>query len=113
MFGLLLATWIAVLPQAEKSVSRVEIQKADKTYVCTAVVLRVEDGYALAASAAHCYDRQPTERVDITVDGRNAVVVASNSILDLALVRFRARSEPAIPMAPTSPPRGSMVAILG
>jgi S1-C subfamily serine protease len=113
MLGFLLAAWVTVLPQVGPSVVRVEIQKGDKNGVCTAVVLRVQDDYALAASAAHCYDKQPTERIDIAIDGRNVVVVAANSILDVALIRFRARKEKAIVTALTSPAAGTPVSILG
>ncbi len=123
--GLLLATlltampataadWVTLFPTAAKHVPRVEIRKGDTTGICSAVVVRVgNDGYGLAASAAHCFDRQPTERMDVTVNGRNGVVVATNSIVDLALVRFRIRGETAIELATASPAAGSDVAILG
>jgi len=112
---LFLATdWVALFPTVAKHVPRVEIRKGDTTAICSAVVVRVgNDGYGLAASAAHCFDRQPTERMDVTVNGRNAVVVSTNSLIDLALVRFRVRGETAIPFAPASPTAGSDVAILG
>ena len=111
---LLAADWVTLLPETSKSVLRVEIQKGANTGICSAVLVRIgADGYGLAASAAHCFDRQPNERIDVTVNGRNGVVVASNSILDLALVRFRVRNEPAMPFAKASPAVGADVAILG
>lgn len=112
--ALLLAEWVTLLPAVQPSVPRVEIKRGETVGICSAVVVRVgPDGYGLAASAAHCFARQPTERIDVTVNGRNGVVVASNSLLDLALVRFRIRQEHAMPFAKLSPQAGAEIAILG
>lgn len=105
--------WSALIPEVAPNLGRVVIKKGGNAGVCSAVVYDIRDGFALAISAAHCYDRQPTERMDVTVNGRNAVAVHSNAILDLAILQFRVRDETAIVFAPKSPPAGTAVAILG
>jgi S1-C subfamily serine protease len=108
------APWADLVPTVQKSVPRVEIAKASGQGVCSAVVVEIDkDGFAIAVSAAHCYERQPTERMDVTANGRNAVVVHTNNILDLAIIRFRAREELPITLAPKSPQTGERVAAVG
>jgi S1-C subfamily serine protease len=106
--------WSPLIPIISKHVGRVEIQKGGQSGVCSSVVFEVDkEGFAHAMTAAHCVDRQPTERIDVTVNGRNAVPIHSNAILDLAILRFRARGEVPIQLATTSPVQGSHVAIVG
>lgn len=106
--------WQTVVPAAAVHLGRVEIQKAGDTGVCSSVVFEIDkDGFAHALTAAHCVDRQPNERIDVTVNGRNAVAIHSNSILDLAILRFRARGETPIAMATVSPKAGAQVAVIG
>ena len=112
---LLVADWVALVPTVSKHVPRIEISKGGETGVCSAVVFEVDkDGYGHALTAAHCVERaSDTERIDITVNGRNGVTVARNNILDLAILKFRARSETAITIASTGPLAGAEVAAIG
>lgn len=112
---LLLSTdWVSLFPTVAKHVPRVEIRKGEQTAICSAVVFEIDkDGFASALTAAHCVDHQPNERIDITVNGRNAVALHSNSLLDLAVLRFRSKNETPITLAPEEPPAGTDVAILG
>lgn len=112
---LLLSTdWVSLMPTVAKHVPRVEIRKGETVGICSAVVFEIDkDGFAHALTAAHCVDRQPNERMDVTVNGRNAVALHSNNLLDLAVLRFRAKQETPIPIAPEEPPAGTEVAILG
>jgi S1-C subfamily serine protease len=106
--------WSPLIPVISKHVGRVEIQKGGQTGICSSVVFEIgKDGFAHALTAAHCVNREPTERIDVTVNGRNAVPIHSNNILDLAILRFRAKDEVPIPLAPASPVQGSHVAIVG
>lgn len=106
--------WTPLAAQLPKSVPRVEIQRGEQAGVCSAVVVADDsDGFLLALTAAHCVERAENERLDVTVNGRNAVVVATNSILDLAILRFRKRDEVVIPMADAPPAAGAGVAIAG
>lgn len=115
VFALMFAAdWTGLIPAIEQAVPRMEIQKAGQGGVCSAVVFEVDkDGFAHAISAAHCYDRQPNERIDVTANGRNAVVIHTNTIIDLAILRFRARGEIAVPLAAKSPTAGAEVVIAG
>ena len=108
------ADWVALMPQAAAHVPRVEIQKGGEKSLCSAVVFDIDkDGFASALTAAHCVEHQPNEKIDITVNGRNAVALHSNALLDLAIVRFRAKHETAIQVAQDEPKAGTEVAILG
>jgi S1-C subfamily serine protease len=106
--------WSALIPVISRHVGRVEIQKGGATGVCSSVVFEIDKhGFAHAMTAAHCVDRTPTERIDVTVNGRNAVTIHSNNILDLAILRFRAKDEVPIQLARVSPVQGAHVAIVG
>lgn len=116
LIALLLATsWAELVPSVAKSVPRVEIQKQGQTGVCSAVVFLVDgDGFAHALTAGHCVQKaSESERIDLTVDGRTAVVTHSNGILDLAVLKFRRRSEVPIFLADAMPKVGAPVAIVG
>jgi S1-C subfamily serine protease len=112
---LLLVNWVALLPSVTPSVPRLEIQKNGSAGVCSGVVFEIDkDGFAHALTAAHCVERSSdTERIDLTVNGRNGVTVATNALLDLAIVKFRARNETVVTLAKTTPPTGTEVAIVG
>lgn len=96
-----------------KSIPRLEMQRGEDKGSCSGVVALIDDGWAYALTAAHCVARQPTERLDITVNNRHASVVEFNTILDIAIVKFRAHDETAITLAPVMPPTGSEVAVIG
>lgn len=113
---LLMTEWITVLPTVVASVPRLEARKAGgSTAICSAVIFEIDPlGYAHALTAAHCVAATTEhERVDITVAGRVGVVLHQNTILDLAIVRFRPRQDRPIRLASTNPPSGSEVAVLG
>lgn len=115
-FALLAGTdWVALIPTVEKSIAKLEVQKASGSGICTAVLFeKGADDMMAAFTAAHCVKRDPTERMDITVSGRTAYVVDSNTILDLAIVRYRARGgEQPIVIAKQIPHKGEEVMILG
>lgn len=112
---LALVNWVALLPTITPSVPRLEIQKSGSSGACSGVVFEIDkDGFAHALTAAHCVERaSDTERIDLTVNGRNGVAVATNNLLDLAIVRFRARGETPVTLAKATPPTGTEVAIIG
>lgn len=95
------------------SIPRLEMRRGDVQGACSGVVVLVEDGWAYALTAAHCVDHAPTERFDLTVNDRHATAVDANTILDLAIVKFRAHHETAITLAPAMPPTGSDVVVIG
>src|SRR3982751_4089983 len=94
-----LADWTTV----GTAVPRLEMRKGDDKGSCSGVVFLIDDGWAYALTAGHCVDRQPTERLDITANDRHASAIAFNSILDLAVIKFRAHHEQAIVIAPAMP----------
>ena len=109
------ADWVTLIPIVESSIVKLEAAKGESKGLCTAVIFEIDkDDYAAALTAAHCVAHQPTEKLDLTVSGRNAVVVDSNSLLDLAIVRYHARKhEKAIPLADALPYKGSEVMVVG
>lgn len=115
VFALLLADWPTLVPSVTKSVPRVEIAKNGTQGVCSAVVFLVDaDGFAHALTAGHCVQKtSESERIDLTVNGRTAVATHSNGILDLAVLKFRAKDDVPITLAPDMPAAGSEVAIVG
>lgn len=114
LFLAVVADWPALVPSLTASIPRLEAQTPHGKGICSAVVFEIDsDGFAHALTAAHCVDKQPNERLDVTVNDRTGVVVATNSLLDLAIVKYRARNERALPMAASSPAMGAEVVILG
>lgn len=109
------ADWPALVPTVTPSVPRVQIAKQGQTGVCSAVVFLVDaDGYAHALTAGHCVAKpNESDRIDVTVNGRTAVVTQSNAILDLAILKFRRKDETPIVLAPDMPAAGAQVAIVG
>lgn len=106
--------WPQTIAAAETSVPRVEMQVGEAKGVCGAVVFEIDkDGFANALTAAHCVAKPEGQRLDLTLNGRNGATLARNDILDLAIVRFRARNETVIPLAPKTPPKGTAIAGLG
>lgn len=95
------------------SVPRLEMQRGEDKGSCSGVVVLLEDGWAYAVTAAHCVAKSPTERLDVTANDRHAVTVATNTLLDLAIVKFRAHHEQAITLAPLPPAVGTPVAVVG
>jgi S1-C subfamily serine protease len=112
---LLQAPWADLVPTVQASVPRVEIQKQGQTGICSAVVFLVDgDGFAHALTAGHCVQKSSeSERIDLTVNGRTAVVTHSNGILDLAVLKFRRRDEAPIQLAAAMPKAGTQVAVVG
>lgn len=104
--------WATIVKPAAKQVPRLEILKtgADSPAICSGVVLNAEAGFLL--TAAHCIIAEPKD-LSITVNGRHAEVARVNRLLDLAVLRFRVKDEQAMELAPSSPPMGSEVAIMG
>lgn len=96
-----------------KSIPRLEMKHGDEKGACSGVVALLEDGWAYALTAAHCVDKQPNERLDITANDRHASVVEFNTLLDLAIIRFRAHDEAAIVLAPSMPPAGAEMTVIG
>lgn len=106
------ADWLPVVKGLEHQVLRLEVLKAGERGVCSAVVLNANAGFAL--TAAHCVAVDPTERIDLTVAGREAAVVRANRLLDLAVVRMDpSASDASMPLAPQTPPAGSPLAVVG
>lgn len=111
--GLLAADWTTIIPPALASVPRLELQRGDERGSCSGAVFLVDDGWAYALTAAHCVAHAPTEKFDLTANDRHAVAVDLNSILDLAIIKFRAHHETAVVLAAQSPKAGSEVAVVG
>lgn len=109
------ADWVTLIPTIENSIARLEIEKGESRGVCTAVIFEIDkDGNAAVLTAAHCVSHEPNERIDLTVSGRTAHVIDSNSILDLAILRYRARrDEVALPLADKLPYKGEEVMVAG
>ncbi len=103
------ADWTAI----GKAIPRLVLHTGDTTGTCSSVVVLLEDGWAYALTAAHCVAHAPTDRVDLTANDRHATVEKVNTILDLAIVKFRAHQEPAIVLAPAMPPAGAEVTVIG
>lgn len=105
--------WEATTKNADRKVVRLEMGVGDSKGVCSAVVVAIVDGEADALTAAHCVAHEPTSHLDLTANGRDAQVLAFNRLLDLALIRFHAKHEEAMPLAPETPKMGAEVAVLG
>ncbi len=101
--------WTPLAGQLHRSVFRVVMQNAQGAGVCSAVVFDLTpDGRAHAITAAHCVTTEPSQRLDVTVDGRTARTMVSNSILDLAVVQFRPNGlTQTVLLAPVTPPPGT------
>lgn len=106
--------WSLVVPALAHSVPRLELRDGEgRKGTCSGAVFLIEDGWAYALTAAHCVAKDPTESFDITANGRNAVALSFNRILDLAIVKFRAKHEVAILLAATAPKAGADIAVAG
>jgi S1-C subfamily serine protease len=103
--------WVSVVRDIESRVPRVQIAWADgSSGSCSAVFINATTGYLV--SAAHCFDG-PVEP-HITVASRDAAIVRSNRILDLALLRVTPRKgDVTVPLAAETPQRGTEVAVAG
>jgi S1-C subfamily serine protease len=90
------------------SVLRLDVADADGGEgTCSVAVIAP----GVAVTAAHCVDGTD---LDFTVDGRSATVAVKNRILDLAVVKFPARStDTPVQFAPSSPKVGAEVVAKG
>lgn len=107
--------WTTLTGQIHHSVLRVMMQGAAGAGVCSAVVFDITaDARAHALTAAHCVSAEPNQRLDVTVDGRTARTMVSNTVLDLAVVQFRpAGLTTTVILAPVTPPPGSPILAAG
>lgn len=105
--------WVTAIRPAYKQVPRLEAmtEGAEKPGVCAAVLFNKEAGYVL--TAAHCIEKPEKQGISITVNGRHADVVRINRILDLAIVKFDAKQEEQMELAESTPPVGSVIAVIG
>lgn len=104
--------WPTIVKPLAKQVPRLEILKdgAESPGVCSGVVLNLAQ--SVLVTAAHCVAGDP-EKMSITVNGRDARVIRSNALIDLALVRFDVQDEQEMPIAPDAPAAGDEVAVAG
>jgi serine protease DegQ len=110
--GVAAADWPTVLQGVDARVPRLEVQTGEGRGVCGSIVVAVKP-QGLALTAAHCIATAPNDRIDLTLNGRDAHVVASNTITDLGLVRFKAKHECPVELADVTPPMGSDLAVVG
>lgn len=103
--------WTATIAAVTQSVARVESKGDEGGGTCTGVVINADPGYVV--TCAHCVRRPKGQPIDVTVNGRHARIEVENSILDLAILSFRAKKEVAVTLAPDAPQVGSEVAVLG
>jgi S1-C subfamily serine protease len=89
------------------------MKHGDSKGACSGVVVLIDDGWAYALTAAHCVTHEPTEHFDLTANDRHATAVDFNTILDLAIIKFRAHKEQAIVIAPSMPPAGTDITVIG
>lgn len=111
--GLAAADWQAVVRDSAMKVPRLEILQdgADSPGTCSGVVFSIDtDGTGELLTAGHCV---LGDRPTITVNRRHATLAMVNRLLDLAIVTFDAKNEMVMPFAPSTPPMGADVAILG
>lgn len=113
-FGSLLhaAEWSEIVQHVEHRVPRVEILREGQTEptICSGVFINAAAGYVL--TAGHCVES--SDRLDITVRGRDAAVVRYNRILDLGVLRVEPKKDDqTVPLAPATPPVGTPLAIVG
>lgn len=114
MLVLAISLWLSVIQAVSPSIPRLEMQGKDIGGTCSAVVFEVDaDRDAYALTAAHCVDHDQTQHFDLTANDRHAEVLVYNRLLDLAIIRFRARSEKPIEIAESMPEDGSDVMVIG
>lgn len=104
--------WALIVKPATKQVPRLEILKdgSESPGICSGVIINKELGYVM--TAAHCVDG-PADSISITVNGRHAVILRSNRLIDIAVLRTTLKDEEQIELAEESPAQGAEVAILG
>ena len=109
---LLLSTdWPTIIKAVDTQVVRIEIMQGESTGTCTGSVIDAVRGFIL--TAAHCVPQGDKGEFSMTANRRDAQIVRVNRILDLAILRFAARGETAIELAPSTPPDGTEVAVVG
>lgn len=108
------ADWPSAVKAADKQVPRIEVLKAgeDGPGICSGVVLNVEPDHGAVLTAAHCVAGKADE-LSITVNGRDARVAKVNALIDLAVLRFEPDGEQAMALAPSVPPAGTEVCVVG
>lgn len=108
------AEWVEAVKDLARKVPRVEISTvgedgAVRSGTCSGAFINTDAGYVV--SAAHCYQG---DDVDITVDGRDASVLRLNRVLDLAVLHVKPKnSDRAFEVATTTPPPGTLIAVIG
>lgn len=106
------ADWPALVRELSHKVVRVEILAGEDKGICTGVIVNAASGYVV--TAAHCVSVPPNTKLDVTVNKRDAAVIRYNRLIDLAVLKIEPRSADAeMPLAETTPPVGTEVAILG
>lgn len=107
--------WPPLTARLAQSVFRVVMNGQNGAGICSAVVFDITpDGRAHALTAAHCVSTEPSQRLDVTVNDRTAQTMMSNTILDLAIVRYRpAGGTATIVFAERTPPPGTPTVAAG
>lgn len=107
--------WPLIIKPVADQVVRLEIVTAspdgDQNAVCSGVVLDSARGFVLTAD--HCVAHLPGEGISVTANGRHAEILKENRILDLAVLKFQAKRETAMPLAAETPALGADVALVG
>jgi S1-C subfamily serine protease len=104
------ADWVPVVKDIERKVPRLKVYWPNgDTGVCSAVFINADTGYLV--TAAHCVEG---DDIHLTVAGRDAAVVRYHRGIELAVVRVTPNKlDVTCPMAASTPPRGTEVAIAG
>lgn len=97
--------WVPVIAQAKRSIVKILVLSDGAKATCSGVV--VSTGYI--ATMAHCVE----EASDILADNREAKLLKSSALLDLAVLGFKDRGYIVMPLAPATPGAGTPIALLG
>lgn len=100
------ASPIAVV-DVSHSVGRLESASGDEGGICTAVVI----AEGLALTAAHCVDTE--HKLSVTFQNRDAELIRTNKILDLAVIKFQPDGEVPVALAESSPNAGDSIMVAG
>jgi S1-C subfamily serine protease len=105
------ADWAATFRPLATSVLRMEsMDDSGNRGVCSSAVINRPRGFVL--TAAHCVPSG--ERVSMTVNERDAVLIKRNALLDLAILRVsHMKNETEVSLAPSAPEAGASVAVVG
>lgn len=110
------ADWPTTIKPVADQVVRLEIlttnaSGGEQKGVCSGVVIDAARGFVLTAD--HCVTHLPGTSISVTANGRDAQIVKENRILDLAVLKFQAKRETAMPLAADNPTLGAEVALVG